>query len=37
MISEEELIKEEIRREAEYDSISEYLENKSGLRKRSAD
>ena len=33
MISEEELIKEEIRREAEYDSISEYLEKQKRIKK----
>ena len=33
MISEDELIKEEIRREAEYDSISEYLEKQKRIKK----
>ena len=33
MISDEELIKEEIRREAEYDSISEYLEKQKRIKK----
>ena len=33
MINEEEFLKEEIRREAEYDSVSEYLEKQKRIKK----
>ena len=33
MINEEEILKEEIRREAEYDSVSEYLEKQKRIKK----